>query len=89
MNKPEQLASTPLIRRAIIAAAVTFFLINSGCEKTKASVEKIQSYYALYRDGLETIKKLKQLLDEANRRVKTAERALREEEQAIRRIYEK
>ena len=88
MNKTEQLTSTHLIRRAIIAATVTFFLINSGCEKTKAGVEKLQSYYELYKNGLERIKKLEQLLEEANRRVKTAERALREEEQAIRRIYE-
>jgi septal ring factor EnvC (AmiA/AmiB activator) len=73
------------LSRYYIAVGLTaVLLLSTGCQKS----QNVNALLQRLEQAEKSIAELKARVDEVERRAETAERALKEEEGAIRRIYE-
>jgi hypothetical protein len=73
-----------LSRYYIAVGLTSVFFLSTGCKEA----ENVQALLQRLEQAEKCIAELKARVDEVERRAETAERALKEEEGAIRRIYE-
>ena len=73
-----------LYRYLIAVGLAAVFFLSTGCKQT----QNVNALFQRLEQVEKSIAELKVMIDEVKRRAETAERALKEEEGAVRRIYE-